>query len=131
MVQSILPGKNTARVSHSCATEVSLCQKNVTYLVSHSYYLLGISLTIRPLFKYCAIYPPSFSGFTSFQDHLKKKNKKDFYTNCICDLIWSSYTLVSGCWDSVFRLKLQGFITEMPEGNQAAHREQEQLLLRP
>lgn len=52
------------------------CQKNVTYLVSHSYYLLGISLTIRPLFKYCAIYPPScISGFTSFQDHLKKKQK--------------------------------------------------------
>lgn len=40
--------------------------------------------------------------------------------------------MVSGCWDSVFRLKhlTQGFISEMPESNQAAHKTQKQLLLR-
>lgn len=66
-----------ASISDSCATEVSLCQKNSTYLISYSYCLLGTSLTIRPLFKYCAIYSPSYiNGFTSLWDHLKKTQKE-------------------------------------------------------
>lgn len=60
-------------VSQSCATEVSLCHQNSTYLVSNSCCLLEISLAVRPLLRQRAAYLSlCINDFTTLEDHLEK-----------------------------------------------------------